>query len=196
MTFRLPSRFRMVYFLYDEVDGESTQAIQNLVNCAFPNIHSIEPWIPSFATQEQVGLWKSNLKPFLMPNALLIGIGRAGLAAAYIQEQFSELHLSALAINAPTEDRDFTVQREHANRVVLYSKDYAPIKGLTENWSRFSSISFDVSWLRHGILSESGANLCKHSLVSVIITYMRYAKELEFREMSLPFIRTEEYGTA
>jgi len=172
-----PSRFKVVYFLYDSY-SEATHAIEEVVRTAYPNIRFLDLYVPSPTTQ--IEEWRAHLQPLLIPNALLIGIGRAGTAAASIQEQFSDLDLSVVAINSPTEGPSFTIERRHKNRVALFSSDYPPIKGLTKNWSLFSEISFDVSWLQHGILSESGGNLCKHSSAFLIITYMKFARESEF----------------
>ncbi len=188
-----PSRFPMVYFLYDGMNGKQTIALQNLVKTAFPHVHFMEPWIPMFITNEQVGLWESHLQPFLVPNSLLVGIGRAGLAASYLQERFPELNLSVLAINAPTSAQDFTLSKKPDNRVALYSSRYEPIQGKCENWTDLSTISFDVSWLQHGILSESGGNLCKHSAAFLVIAYMKYAKESEFVETFSRIIKDGEY---
>jgi hypothetical protein len=185
-----PSRFKMVYFLYDSY-GEDTHAVEKLVRSSFPNVRFMNLWLPPYRVYEkQVELWASNLLPLLMPNTLLVGIGRAGTAACWLQEHFSDLNLSVLAINAPTQEPDFTVERSHANRVALFSKNYTPIKGYTENWSWMAEISFDVGWLQHGILSESGANLCKYSVHHFIAAYI---KEPDIKESCSRVVGDGEY---
>jgi hypothetical protein len=168
-----PSRFRMVYFLYDPTNHKETEKVEALVKSSFPHVKFLALWLPPFRVYEkQVEIWASNLLPLLMPNSLLVGIGRAGTAACWLQEHFSDMNLSVMAVNASTEEPDFKVERSHRNRVALFAKDYPPIKGYTENWSWMAENSFDVGWLQHGILSESGANLCKYSVLYFITAYL------------------------
>ena len=168
-----PSRFRMVYFLHDPDSSKETAKVEELVKSSFPHVRFLRLWLPPYRVYEkQVELWASNLLPLLMPNILLVGIGRAGTAACWLQEHFPDLNLSVMAVNAPTEEPDFTVERSHKNRVALFSKDYPQIKGYTQNWSWMAEFSFDVGWLQHGILSESGANLCKYSVLYFITAYL------------------------
>jgi hypothetical protein len=164
-----PSRFRMVYFLHEPVNGKETHKIEELVRSSFLHVKFMDLWLSPF--EKQVETWASTLHPLLMPNSLLVGIGRAGTAACWLQEHFPDLNLSVMAVNAPTEGPDFKVERGHKNRVALFSKDYPLIKGYTENWSWMAEISFDVGWLQHGIISESGANLCKYSVLYFITAY-------------------------
>ena len=185
-----PSRFRLVYFLHDAANGKEAQGIEDLTKSSFPHVRFMSLWLPPFKVyRDQMGLWASNMLPLLMPNTLLVGIGRAGLAAAYLQERFPDLNLSALAINAPTSGPEFTLGLRSNNRVALYSSDYEPIKGLTKNWSDISEFSFDVSWLRHGILSEGG-NLCKYSVAYFVAAYM---KEPDIRKSCSRVIGDEMY---
>src|SRR5271154_6832586 len=107
-----PSRFPMVYFLYDGVNGKETTAVQSIVRAAFPYVHFMEPWVPPSLTKKEIEPWVTALRPFLLQNALLVGIGRAGLAAAYLQQEFPDLNLHVLAINAPTEwESGFAIER-------------------------------------------------------------------------------------
>ena len=161
-----PSRFRMVYFLHDAVHGKETKSLEDLTRSSFPHVRFIDLWVPP----SQVELWASNLFPLLLPNTLLVGVGLAGLTAAHLQERYSNLNLSVLAINAPTAGQEFKVERRQANRAALYSSEYEP---LAKNWSELSEISFDVCWLSHGILSESGGNLSKYSVAYFVKAYMK-----------------------
>jgi hypothetical protein len=186
-----PSRFRMVYFLLDPISYKETNKLEQTVRSTFPQVRFLELYLPPYRVYEkQVGLWASHLLPLLMPNTLLIGVGRAGTAGCWLQEHFPDLNLSVMAINAPTEEPDFTVERSHKNRVALFSKDYLPIKGYTQNWSWMAEISFDVGWLQHGILSESGANLCKYSVLHFITAYL---KEPDIKESCSRVIGDGEY---
>jgi hypothetical protein len=174
----------MVYFLLDPTSYKETNKLEQIVRPTFPHVRFLELWLPPYGVchierygtyEKQVEIWASNLLPLLMPNTLLVGIGRAGTAACWLQEHFPDLNLSVMAVNAPTEfgtKSDFTVERSHKNRVALFSSSYAPIKGYTENWSWMAENSFDVGWLQHGILSESGANLCKYSVLYFITAYL------------------------
>jgi len=163
----------MVYFLHDPDSSKETAKVEELVKSSFPHVRFLRLWLPPYRVYEkQVELWASNLLPLLMPNILLVGIGRAGTAACWLQEHFPDLNLSVMAVNAATEEPDFTVERRHANRVALFSSSYVPIKGYTENWSWMAEFSFDVGWLQHGILSESGVNLCKYSVLYFITAYL------------------------
>ena len=186
-----PSRFRMVYFLYDPTSYKETNKLEQIVRQTFPHVRVLELFLPPYRVYEkQVELWASNLLPLLMPNTLLIGVGRAGTAACWLQEHFSDLNLSVMAVNAPTEEPDFTVERRCDNRVALFSGSYIPIKGYTENWSWMAEISFDVGWLQHGIVSESGANLCKYSVLAFITAYL---KEPDIKESCSRVIGDGEY---
>jgi len=178
VTGQSPSRFKMVYLLRDDPSAREMGAVEELIKTAFPDVRFMDLWLPPFgASKKQMELWVSKLSPFLMPNTLLVGIGHAGTAVCWLQERFSDLsfgllNLSVFAINAPTEDSDFTVERRHANRVALFSKDYPPIKDHTENWPWMAETSLDVCWLQHGILSENG-NLCKYAVALLISAYIQ-----------------------
>lgn len=186
-----PSRFKLVYFLHDPANSKEADKVEELVRSTFPHVRFLRLWLPPFKVYEkQVELWAANLSPLLMPNSLLVGIGRAGTAACWLQEYFTDLNLSVMAVNASTEESDFKVERSHRNRVALFSKDYLPIKGYTENWSWMAEISFDVGWLQHGILSESGANLCKYSVHHFIAAYI---KAPDIRESCSRVIGDGEY---
>jgi hypothetical protein len=186
-----PSRFRLVYLLYDPTSYKETNKLEQIIKSVFPHVRFLELYLPPFRSYEkQVEIWASNLLPLLMPNSLLVGVGRAGTAACWLQEHFPDQNLSVMAINAPTEDPDFTVERRHNNRVALFSKDYPPIKGLTQNWSWMAEFLFDVGWLQHGILSESGGNLCKYSVLAFITAYL---KEPDIRESCSRVIGDGEY---
>jgi hypothetical protein len=185
----------MVYFLHDPASSKEADKVEELVKSSFPHVRFLRLWLPPFRVSEkQVELWASYLLPLLMSNSLLIGIGRAGTAACWLQEHFVDLNLSIMAVNAPTEfgikSGDFKADRRHANRVALFSKDYLPIKGYTENWSWMAEISFDVGWLQHGIVSESGGNLCKYSVLAFITAYL---KESDIRESCSRVIGDGEY---
>ncbi len=165
-----PSRFRMVYFLYDEKSGRETLAVEELVRSSFPDVNFLQLAIPSVEMDRyQLETWEATVKPFFVPDSLLIGVGIGGAAACEIQEHWPELSLSVVAINSPMGGLTM-----NAKRVALYSSDYEPIK-YSCDWFEVSNFSFDVSWLRYGILSESGGNLCKFGVAMIVATYMQEA---------------------
>ncbi len=169
-----PSRFKMVYFLYDENHISETRAVEDLVKAAHPEVRFIALHGPY---GDQIQVWESQVHPFLVENSLLVGIGRTGTAAALLQEHLPEFNLSVLAINSPTAYGSIGL-KEADHRVALYSTGY--IGGSCEAWPSLSDVSFDVSWLRYGILSASGGNLCKY-LVSLVVA--AYIKEPNIRTM-------------
>src|SRR5271157_1871947 len=165
-----PSRFKMVYFLYDENHIKETDAIRNLVEPVFHDVRFLAPWDSTGSTKWTT--WGTSVRPILVENALMVGVGEAGSVAAHLQECFPELNLSVVAVNSPTEFRQIRLEK-CPNRVALYSNLYEPIKGLCETWPTLSDISFDVSWLAHGILSESGGNICKHITALLLVMFIR-----------------------
>jgi len=169
-----PSRFKVVYFLYDENHVPETRAVEDLVRAAHPKIKFIAVHGPY---GDHIQIWESQVRPFLVENSLLVGIGRTGTAAAVLQERLPELNLSVLAVNSPTTYGPISLKKAD-HRVALYSRGY--LAGSCEAWPTLSDISFDVSWLRYGILSESGGNLCKY-LVSLVVA--AYIKEPNIRTM-------------
>ena len=162
-----PSRFKMVYFLYDENHVPETHAVETLVKAAHPEVRFIALHGPYGG---QIRVWESQVRPFLVGNSLMVGIGLTGTAAALLQEHLPEFNLSVLAINSPTTYGSINLKKVD-HRVALYSTGY--IGGSCEAWPTLSDISFNVSWLRYGILSESGGNLCKYLVSLVIAAYIK-----------------------
>ncbi len=172
-----PSRFKMVYFLYDENHVPETRAVEDLVKAAHPEVRFIAlhgprmPLLPLLKLYEsQMQTWESQVRPFLVENSLLVGIGLTGTAAAVLQERLPELNLSVLTVNSPTTYGPINLKKAD-HRVALYSRGY--LAGSCETWPTLSDVSFDVSWLRYGILSESGGNLCKYLVSLVVAAYIK-----------------------
>lgn len=166
-----PSRFKMVYFLYDESHVLETRAVEDLVKTTFPDVRFLPLWVNSAINGESKWTtWGTSVRPILVENALMVGIGVAGTCAAHIQERFPELNLSVIAINSPTNCGSISLKKVD-NRVAIYSGGY--IGGDGEAWPALSEASFNVSWLRYGILSEGGGNLCKYLVSLVIAAYIK-----------------------
>jgi len=184
-----PSRFKLVYFLYDETNGKETDALRDLTKLSFPNVQSLALRVSSIINGESKWTtWGTSVRPVLTENALIIGIGEAGSAAALLQERFPELNLSVIVINSATEFQQTKLQKT-ANRIALYSSDYPSIKNRCEDWPLLSDNSFDVKWLQYGILSEGG-NLCKYSTTLLIVAYL---KGPDVVETFSPAIKVGEY---
>jgi len=158
----------MVHFLYDEIHGKETQAVEDLVRDAHPQNRFLALWDCTGPTKWTT--WGTSIRPVLVENALIVGIGETGTVAAYLQERFLDLNLSVIAVNSPTNFQQTKLKR-HPNRVALYSSHYPPIQGRCD-WKDLADISFDIGWLQHGILSESGGNLCKYSIANLITQYL------------------------
>ena len=82
----------MVYFLYDENHVPETRAVEDLVKAAHPEVRFIAlhgprmPLLPLLKLYEsQMQTWESQVRPFLVENSLLVGIGLTGTAAAVLQ---------------------------------------------------------------------------------------------------------------
>ncbi len=166
-----PSRFKMVYFLYDWLNDKETDAVYDLVKAVHPNVQFMTLCTPQDIEKVQWEEWFGYIRPFLLGGALIVGIGKAGTVAAYLQERFSAFNLSVIAINSPTNLEEIFITK-HPNRVALYSSHYPTIEGRCD-WQPLADNSFDVNWLRYGILTEGGGNLCTYATMHLIVAYFK-----------------------
>ncbi|MBZ5660037.1 MAG: hypothetical protein LAO08_06480 [Acidobacteriia bacterium] len=182
-----PSRFKALIFLNSRDTTFQAHALRDLIEPHFPDLKVYESLVPGKDREQLIHY----LLPFLMPNSLVVGIGLDGTIACYLQQEFPAANLSVIAINSPTSDTYTTVGMErsmvlkpHHNRVALYSRLYEPIRGRND-WRQLTDHDLEVSWLQHGIFSESGANLSKYAVAYYVTAYLQ-SSNLEPAVASFP----------
>ena len=146
-------RFSQITILHgknDTLNGQ-VQRLESILKQAYPMIEFSRPLVPNLPAKEAYDWVAAQYVKRIKPNSLIVGLERGGLIACAIQTAFSALHLSAVAINAPTAEGNLhaTACQTAYSRMALYSSAYPPIKGNC-GWNSYSPLAYDCSWLAKG----------------------------------------------
>lgn len=160
------SRFRNVV-----VFGDEGAEFIRILGESHPNVGFLNPPIPAFGTSAfYPSMYK--LMPLFLPDSLIISLG--SIFAITVQEGFPHLNLSVFAVNPPLDE--LALMWKGANRAVLYSSQYEPIKAYQpEEWSRRTDYAYDVPWLSRGV---GGALYATSYLASVFMRGLDLRKEV------------------
>lgn len=145
------NRFSQITLLHgrDESPDGSVANLEALLRTSHPMVGYNRPLIPAHLNTKEALEWVERYYTYrLDQNSMLVGFYRGGLIACALQEKFPALHLSAVAINSPTNE-DGVVLSGADRRLALYSSAYKLIAGRCD-WAAKSSLAFDLPWLTEG----------------------------------------------
>ena len=143
-------RFSHITLLHgrDESPDGSVARLEALLRTSHPMVDYHRPLIPAHLNTKEALEWVERFYVYRMEqNSMVVGVNRGGLIACALQEKFPALHLSAVAINSPT-DEDGVVLRETGHRLALYSSAYKLIAGRSD-WGTVA-LAYDLPWLAEG----------------------------------------------
>jgi hypothetical protein len=142
----------------EDLPNGNVLRLENLLRASFPNMEFARPLIPSWmSTSEAIEFVKTAFANRIKTGSFLVGIGRGGLIACALQSAFPALHLSVVAVNSPTRERNAKKEiiaqaspcQNSYSRMALYSSAYLPMEN---DWHLYAPLHFDVSWLSKGVV--------------------------------------------
>ena len=145
-------RFSHITLLHgrDELPDGSVARLEALLRTSHPMVDYHRPLIPAHLNTKEALEWVERFYVYRMEQeSMLVGLNRGGLIACALQEKFPALHLSAAAINSPTNE-DGVVLHGADRRLALYSSAYKLIAGRTD-WAAVAPLAYDLPWLAEGV---------------------------------------------